>query len=106
MKHVAAAAGVSLAAVSLALRRDRSIPEATRARIEAAAARLGYRPNPLVAALMADLRGRHPQRDAAHVIAYVESYPSDATPQQRASLLRFRNGARAEAERQIGRAHV
>ena len=68
-------------------------------RSEAAAARLGYRPNPLVAALMADLRGRHPQRDAAHVIAYVESYPADATPQQRASLLRFRNGARAEAER-------
>ena len=53
----------------------------------------------MVAALMADLRGRHPQRDAAHVIAYVESYPADATPQQRASLLRFRNGSRAEAER-------
>jgi LacI family transcriptional regulator len=106
MKHVAAAAGVSLAAVSLALRRDRSIPAATRARIEAAAARLGYRTNPLVAALMADLRGRHPRRGAAHVIAYVESFPVEATPQQRASLLRFRNGAREEAERRGHRLDV
>lgn len=99
MKHVAAAAGVSIGAVSLALRRDPSIPAVTRGRIEAVAERLGYRPNPLVAALMADLRGKHPRRGAAQVIAYVDSYPTDATAQQRASLLRFRNGARDEAER-------
>ena len=100
MKHVAAAAGVSTAAVSLALRGDSSIPEGTRRRIAAEAERLGYRRNPLVSALMAGLRGRHPRRCDAHVIAYVESYPAEIPPQQRASLLRFRNGARAEASRQ------
>lgn len=54
MKDVAAKAGVSVNAVSLALRNDRSIPPATRERIQQMATKLGYRRNPLVAALMAD----------------------------------------------------
>ena len=58
MKHVAAAAGVSVMTVSLALRRVPSIPAETRERVLAVAEKLGYRRNPLVAALMADLRGR------------------------------------------------
>ena len=100
MKHVARAAGVSVAAVSLALRRDPSIPEPTRTRIESAAERLGYRRNPLVAALMAGLRGRHPRRRDAHVLAYIDSFPEEMPPQARASLQRFRVGARDEAGRQ------
>lgn len=43
--------------VSLALRRHGSIPAATRQRVVAEAERVGYRPNPLVSALMAQLRG-------------------------------------------------
>jgi hypothetical protein len=43
MKHVAAAAGVSVMTVSLALRRARSFPVATRERVLAGAARHGYR---------------------------------------------------------------
>lgn len=100
MKHVARAAGVSVAAVSLALRRDPSIPETTRIRVEDAAVRLGYRRNPLVAALMAGLRGRHPRRRDAHVLAYIDSFPEDMPPQARASLQRFQVGAREEAGRQ------
>jgi DNA-binding LacI/PurR family transcriptional regulator len=99
MKHVAQAADVSVMTVSLALRHDPSIPAATRERVLAAAEKLGYRRNPLVSALMAGLRGWHPRGREAHVIAYVESYPVDATPQQTGSLRRFREGAAACAVR-------
>lgn len=99
MKHVAAAAGVSVMTVSLALRGDPSIPEATRQRVTAAAERIGYRPNPLVSALMAGLRGRHPRGRGAHLIAYVDSFGDRATAQQRASLRRYRRGAADAAER-------
>ncbi len=100
MKHVAQAAGVSIMTVSLALRHDPSIPVRTRERVCAIAARLGYRRNPLVSALMAGLRGRHPRGRAAHVIAYVESYPVGATTTQQAgALARFRAGASECAER-------
>ena len=52
MREVAAKAGVSRSAVSLALQQHPSIPASTRVRVEAAAAALGYRKNPLIAALM------------------------------------------------------
>lgn len=56
MQEVAVLAGISRSAVSLALQRHPSIPAATRERVLAAARRLGYRKNPLVAALMSSRR--------------------------------------------------
>jgi LacI family transcriptional regulator len=56
MADVARAAGVSKNAVSLALRNDAQIPEATRARIAAVAEKLGYVRNPVVSHLMTQLR--------------------------------------------------
>lgn len=56
MAEVAKAAGVSKNTVSLALRGSPRISEETRLRIEAAARDLGYRLNPTVAHLMAELR--------------------------------------------------
>ena len=56
MLDVARAAGVSKNTVSLALRNDPQIPEQTRVRIAALADSLGYRKNPTVAHLMAQLR--------------------------------------------------
>jgi LacI family transcriptional regulator len=56
MAEVAKAAGVSKNTVSLALRGSPRISEATRGRIEAVAAAMGYRLNPTVAHLMAELR--------------------------------------------------
>ncbi len=56
MADVAKAAGVSKNTVSLALRGSPRISEATRQRIEEAARELGYRLNPTVAQLMAELR--------------------------------------------------
>jgi DNA-binding LacI/PurR family transcriptional regulator len=75
MKDVAAAAGFAPATVSLALRNDHSIPSTTRKRIVAVAQRLGYRPHPLVAALMASLRSRRAV-DRHTVIALVTSHPA------------------------------
>lgn len=51
MKDVARAAGVHQTTVSLALRNSPSLPKATRARIKRIARKLGYRPDPVLAAL-------------------------------------------------------
>ncbi len=48
---IAKEVGVSHVTVSLALRHHRSIPASTRERIQAAADRLGYRPDPVLSAL-------------------------------------------------------
>jgi transcriptional regulator with XRE-family HTH domain len=73
MREVAEATGFAPATVSLALRNHHSIPLATRKRIAAAARRLGYKPNPLVAALMATLRNRR-SVDRHTVLALVTSH--------------------------------
>lgn len=54
--QIAAKAGVSRTTVSFALRGHAKIPLATADRVRAAAAELGYRPNPRVAAIMAHIR--------------------------------------------------
>ncbi|WPJ97419.1 LacI family DNA-binding transcriptional regulator [Coraliomargarita algicola] len=61
MQQIGQAAGVSKSAVSLALRNDPRIPEATRLRIQQIAEEMGYRRNPVVDSLMTQLRaGRQP----------------------------------------------
>ena len=67
MKLIAAKAGLSGAAVSLALRDHPSIPPATRTRIKRLADQLGYRVDPNVSRLMAYLRQR-PQARATGII--------------------------------------
>ena len=74
LQDVAKRAAVHRSTVSLALREDPKIPEATRKRICALANELGYRPNPLVAALM---QSRRSGRKVKHVtIAFVTNYPN------------------------------
>jgi LacI family transcriptional regulator len=70
MKTIAAQAGVTQATVSMCLANNPRIPARTRARIQAMATRLGYRPNPYVSALMRVRRRGQPHRDAP-VIALV-----------------------------------
>jgi len=57
LKDLAAELGLSVAAVSMALRNHRKIAAATRERVKAKAAELGYRPDPTLRAL-ADYRTR------------------------------------------------
>jgi LacI family transcriptional regulator len=74
LQDVAIQAGVHRTTVSLALRDHPRIPLETRERVKAAAARLGYQINPLVAALM---QSRRLGRTVKHVtLAYVTNYPT------------------------------
>lgn len=102
MKTVAEKAGVSLMTVSRALRNTGRVSQATRAEIQRIAKELGYRPNPLVTALMTDLRRGRPDQAAVQKIAFVTSHETpdcwreDFTPSdlftgayERADLLGF-----------------
>jgi len=73
MSDVARAAGVHPSTVSLALRQHPSIPESTRQRIGAIAGSLGYRPNPMVSALMRVRRSRE-GGDDGNVIAFLTAF--------------------------------
>lgn len=78
--------GVSRATVSLALNNHERIPSATRERVKAAAAMLGYTPDPQVARLMSYLRVR--RRSPTHeVIAVLHAFP-DREPWQTNTHLR------------------
>ena len=56
IRQIAKGCGLAVATVSYALRNNPKIPAATIARVHAVAERMGYRPNPRVAALMAHIR--------------------------------------------------
>jgi DNA-binding LacI/PurR family transcriptional regulator len=75
MKDVARAAGVDTSTVSLALRSDPRIRSETRQRVEAAAARLGYAVNPLIAAWVRSRRSAA-SADSQHLsVGYLASHP-------------------------------
>lgn len=74
-RAIAAELGLNQASVSLALRGDPSIPEATRKRVAETAARLGYRPNAYVSSLMTHIRSGRPLRDKG-CIALLFNQPS------------------------------
>lgn len=96
LKTVSLESGHSIATVSYALRDDAKIPLRTRRRIQAVAARLGYRANPRISGLMAHIRhGR--QRRFGDTLAFV--WLSDS-PQRVAThpfLRTVRAGARLQA---------
>src|ERR1700744_4217582 len=73
MAEIAQSVGVAPSTVSRALRSDPRISAATRQRVEEAAAALGYQPNPLVSALMANRRRRGGAGEV-DVIALVTNY--------------------------------
>jgi DNA-binding LacI/PurR family transcriptional regulator len=73
VRDLAAAAGVSIATVSLALRDNPRIRTSTKDRVRAAARRLGYRPDPMVSALAAYRARIRPHPEHA-VLAFVNSY--------------------------------
>lgn len=76
MASVARAAGVATSTVSKALREDPTIPAERRHEIQRIARELGYRPNPLVSALMARLHSRRRRNDPHH-IAWIDLWPDD-----------------------------
>jgi LacI family transcriptional regulator len=98
MAMVAKAAGVATSTVSKALRSDPTIPAARRAEIRRIADSLGYRPNPLVAALMARLHG-HRRRNDPHHLAWIDLWPDD---QEAARTTDFKLMLRGAQQRAAG----
>lgn len=94
---IARALGVSQTTVSLALRGHPTIPAATAQQVRTTARRLGYRPDPLISALMAQRKLGHTQRLRAK-LAFVTAFP--ARDEWRRSLYAAGcfDGARAAAQ--------
>lgn len=73
-RHVAAALGLSQTAVSLALRNSGAVSRETARRVQAAARRLGYRPNPMISALMSQ-RQRGSAASFRAKVAFLTAFP-------------------------------
>lgn len=100
LRDVARSIGVHHTTVSLALRNHPSLPKATRTRIRFQARKLGYRPNPLVSALMSHRISASGKRSYV-TLAYIDTVVSDFDSK---SILYFRDlqlGAQARA-RELG----
>jgi LacI family transcriptional regulator len=83
IRDIAAKAGLSKSAVSLALRQSSRIPEATRAHVLAVAQAMGYRPNPVFAHMMRSVRSTGPLRSRSTIgilHGFTEPQPSHSIP--------------------------
>ncbi len=97
MRQIAREAGVAVSTVSKALRNDRSIPEERCLQIQAVAKRLGYRPNPMVATLMAQLH-HHRRRSDPHNIAWIDFWPPKTREPAAIDPAPILSGARERAQ--------
>ena len=96
MQDIATQAGVGKATVSLALRDDPRIRPETRRKIKEVADRLGYRSNPTVANLMAQLRAsREPKFQAT--LAFLNASPNDKELKSQSTFQSWLRGARERA---------
>jgi len=93
---IARATGFSKMTVSKALRNLPPISIRTRRIIQQAAKRLGYRPNPMVSALMVSLRQKHPPQDTANLI-YLDAHRSVTEVRASPTLRRLLQGAATRA---------
>lgn len=98
LKDIARKAGVSVMTVSRALRNQSNLSPGTRVRVQAIAQEMGYRPNPLVSALMAYRRAAK-RIDKSQTLAFVTSFPSRSGWREIRINRDFFEGAKASADR-------
>lgn len=96
LKDLAGKTGLSISAVSLALRKPRELPAATVTRVRRAADELGYVPDPALSALAAYRNQQRVRRDFA-VIALVSNWSSRDEWLRRRSAQALIEGAAARA---------
>lgn len=96
MQTIADLAGVSKNTVSCALRADPRISQATREKIHRIAQEVGYRPNPMVSALMQSLRQSHGSVSSAN-LGFVHSCAKPDDWRSREYYHRLFKGAEARA---------
>lgn len=92
LRDIARRAGVSHTTVALALRGDPVLPERTRRRVGRLAEAMGYRPNPLVTALMTQVRARR-RSEATEVIGLLTGGPTADNWRQHSAAVGFYDGA-------------
>ncbi len=97
LRAIARHVGCGLVTVSYALRDHPRVHPETRRRIQEAARELGYRPNPLVTALMASVRTKRPPRHAG-TIAFLARWSEAARELNARANGLFLAGARDRAE--------
>lgn len=98
LRDIAKALGLSHVAVSLALRDSPRVSEARRAEVKAMAERIGYRPDPMLASLVAYRQGKRPAGIRA-CLGWINQW---ARPEELRGYREFDNywnGAREAAER-------
>ena len=101
MADVAKAAGVSASTVSRALRNDLRISEGVREAVKRSAEELGYRPSPMVSALMAN-RGRGSEQGSdLETIALVTDYGGDVRWQEK-DVCRWEYGGMNHRAEELG----
>ena len=100
IRDVAAVAGVHFTTVSLALRGSGQLPQATRERIQKVAEEMGYRPDPMLAALNVYRRAKRPPRYQA-TIAWINNWPQREALHANLGFREYYEGAKQRAE-QIG----
>jgi LacI family transcriptional regulator len=97
LADVARKANVHVTTVSLALRNHPRLPQETRARIQKIAERLGYRPDPILQALVA-YRGKTMERRNPPTLAYVTNWNTRLGWQKVTAHPQFYAGALAKAK--------
>ncbi|MDP0497775.1 MAG: LacI family DNA-binding transcriptional regulator [Verrucomicrobiota bacterium JB024] len=92
LQDIADDVGLSRSAISLALRNHPSISQKTRERVHAAAERLGYRPSPLVSALMCQIRDkRRTHTESIALISRLKEPVSEKTSASPFYLMLYRS---------------
>jgi LacI family transcriptional regulator len=97
LADVARKADVHVTTVSLALRNHPRLPQATRERIQKIAERMGYRPDPILQALVA-YRGKTMERRNPPTLAYVTNWNTRLGWQKVTAHPQFYAGALAKAK--------
>jgi LacI family transcriptional regulator len=100
MQDVARAAGVHQTTVSLALRNDSRLPESTRQRVKEIADKIGYRPDPMLAALNFYRASRHAAK-APPTMAFLLNFRDREEMVDSHAHEAFLDGAQRQAE-QLG----
>lgn len=96
IEMIAARVGLSKMSVSRCLRGHPNNSAATHARVQKVAREMGYRPNPMVASLMADIRSRK-SRDYSTVIGVLDDFEGSRPPLFESSWAEHLEGMRHAA---------
>lgn len=98
LRDIAKALGLSHVAVSLALRDSPRVSEARRAEVKAMAEKLGYRPDPMLASLVAYRQSKRPAGIRA-CLGWINQWPRPEDLREHKEFDKYWLGAREAAER-------